>query len=109
MTIIIIIEYSEYSSLLTSGKRKVWRLDSKQLKTLDESYSVRVLSEELAYNRSFQHYRMLMIDRPLVEGSQKRRKTVTHDELLVPKRTIREQLELLANFQKHTQVNKHIS
>ena len=48
---------------------------------------------------------MLVIDRPLVEGTQKRRKTVVMEDLLTPKRTVKEQLELLANFQKHSEVS----
>lgn len=96
---------SEYTTILSSGKRKKWSLEYNQLKATDGSYTVRILSEELAYNKSFQHYRMLVIDRPLVEGTQKRRKTVVMEDLLTPKRTVKEQLELLANFQKHSEVS----
>ena len=102
---ILIIFNSEYTTILSSGKRKKWSLEYNQLKATDGSYTVRILSEELAYNKSFQHYRMLVIDRPLVEGTQKRRKTVVMEDLLTPKRTVKEQLELLANFQKHSEVS----
>ena len=102
---IFIIFNSEYTTILSSGKRKKWSLEYNRLKATDGSYTVRVLSEELAYNKSFQHYRMLVIDRPLVEGTQKRRKTVVMEDLLTPKRTVKEQLELLANFQKHSEVS----
>ena len=103
--VLLILFNSEYTTILSSGKRKKWSLEYNQLKATDGSYYVRILSEELAYNKSFQHYRMLVIDRPLVEGTQKRRKTVVMEDLLTPKRTVKEQLELLANFQKHSEVS----
>jgi len=46
----------------------VWRLSGDQLYYFTDSgneFSVRVLAEELAYNKSLKQFKMFIIDRPL--------------------------------------------
>ena len=64
-----------------------------------------MLSEELAYNKSYKQYRMFITDRPLIEVTQRRKNTVTTSEdLLIPRKSVSEHLNLLECFVKHKEV-----
>ena len=66
-----------------------------------------MLSEELAYNKSYKQYRMFITDRPLIEVTQRRKNTVTTSEdLLMPRKSVSEHLNLLECFSKHKEVSE---
>lgn len=54
--------YSVYGSL---GSKLAWRLDENFLHNESHDYKVKVLAEELAYNKSLKQFKMFIIDRPL--------------------------------------------
>ena len=97
--------HSEYYALV-GGKRKKWTLQGDTLISEEGSFTARVLSEELAYNKSYKQYRMFVTDRPLIEVTQRRKNTVTTTEdLLIPRKSVSEHLNLLECFVKHKEVN----
>ena len=97
--------HSEYWTLV-SGKRIHWKLNDSTLVCTDNDLTVKVLAEELAYNKKYNQYKMFVIDRPLVGGVKaKKEKGVTKEELLVPRHTVADHKRLLQCFQKHTEVN----
>ena len=90
------------------GKRKKWQLVGDKLIAEDDSLQSCVLSEELAYNRSFKQYRIFVIDRPLVGGTHKRKSktAVTKEDMLVPRQTLEENMRLLECFSRHNEVSE---
>ena len=98
--------HSEYYALV-GGKRKKWTLQGDTLKSEEGSLTAKVLSEELAYNKSYKQYRMFITDRPLIEVTQRRKNTVTTSEdLLMPRKSVSEHLNLLECFAKHKEVSE---
>ena len=58
--------YSVYES--SASSKLTWRLSGNELQCIsgkDATYSVRVLAEELAYNRALKQFKMFIVDRPL--------------------------------------------
>lgn len=52
----------------SSSSKLTWRLADNELQCIsgkDTMYSVRVLAEELAYNKSLKQFKMFITDRPL--------------------------------------------
>lgn len=92
--------------LTSSGKRKKWQLKKDKLIDEEERLGACIISEELAYNKSLKQYRIFIIDRPLVEGPQRRSKptAATKEDMLAPKQSLQDYLKLLECFAKHNQV-----
>ena len=67
MYVCMYVLYSQYSAMW-NGQRLDWQLRNGHLQCVSSSgtnLSVPVISEELAYNKQLQQFKMFIIDRPL--------------------------------------------
>ena len=73
--------------------------------------SVRVVSEELAYNSGLKQYRMFIVDRPLVAGIKPRNakghdgRVASGEKLLTQYHTLDDHKRLLYSFSQHRKVS----
>lgn len=85
-----------------------WRLDGNELllngSELQDLYKVKVLAEELAYNKSLKQFKMFIIDKPLdpnykgPEGVEQRKAGSVLKDALDRKRTYKEHRDFLVSF-----------
>ena len=103
---------SQFSSLV-AGQRIQWTLRDRVLTSQHEkmNISVKVLSEELAYNSKLKQYRMFIVDRPLIAGIKARDvegkdgDLALGEKLLTHYRTLDDHKKLLYSFSRHTEVS----
>ena len=98
---------SEYNALV-GGKRIHWKIVNNKLICSDRNAEIDIIAEELAYNKKYSQYKMFIIKSPLIEGgshqAKKGNKGLSKEDLLIPRRTNTDHLQLLQCFHKHEEV-----
>ncbi len=74
----------------------------------EKKIGVDILAEELAYNKKYSQYKLFIIKTPLIETNQHQKKekggSLSMEDMLIPRRTTTEHLQLLQCFNKHEEV-----
>lgn len=108
---------SQFSALV-AGHKIPWILRDNILTCHHETMknlSIKVISEELAYNSRLKQYRMFVVDHPLVTGLKARNPDkqsgalATREELLTRSRTLDQHKDMLGLFDRHREVGAALS